>query len=80
MTPTFTILLLFGTGVILRGFYAIIAQDVTDNGEGGDGRMVGRAAVNYGYALVAIGAVIDAYAIFQWPWVTAIFTWIHGLG
>ncbi len=80
MNLTFTILLIFGAGVTSRGLYAIATKDVTDNGEGGDGRMVGSHAVRYGIALAVIGVAISSYAIFQWSWVTALVVWIHSLG
>ncbi len=80
MNPNFTILLIFGLGLTLRGLYALATQDVIDNGEGGDGRMVGSEAVRYGITLVAIGATISSYAVFQWSWITALVFWIHSLG
>ncbi len=80
MEPTYFVLLLFGVAVVLRGGYAVIAQDVVDRDGPGDGRMVSGEAIRYGLMLIAIGTTVASHAIFKWPWVTAIVAWMQSLG
>ncbi len=75
MNPIFLTLFIFGTLVLLRGVYALVAQDVTDDNE----HLTGRAAVRHGAILIVLGLAIDGYAIFQWPFVTRAVWWLHSL-
>jgi hypothetical protein len=73
MTAVHVILLVFGLATFARGIYALIVQDVREDNE----QMVGRAAIQHGAVLVVIGLGIVSYAIYQWPWVTALVEWLH---
>jgi hypothetical protein len=60
----------------LRGVYALVTQDITEDNE----PMMGRAAARYGAILVAIGLAFASHAIFEWPWITALVNWLRQTG
>jgi hypothetical protein len=70
------VLLIFGIGTCARGVYALVKQDIVDENE----RMIGRAAVRHGAILIVIGLTLASHAIFQWPWITALVSWLSQLG
>jgi hypothetical protein len=70
------VLLVFGIGTCVRGVYALVTQDIVDEGE----PMVGRAAARHGAILVVIGLVVASHAVFGWHWLTALVEWIRQLG
>ena len=69
------VLLIFGLGTFARGVYALVTEDVTDEGE----RIVGRAAAWHGAILVVIGLGLASHAIFEWRWITALVDWLRRL-
>jgi hypothetical protein len=73
MSTINVILLVFGLGILARGIYALMTQDVKEDNE----HMVGRAAIQHGVVLVVIGLGLASHAIFQWPWITALVEWLH---
>ena len=75
MTLTNIVLLLFGTAIVLRGAYGVIAQDIADEGE----RMTGHQAVRHGVVLIVLGAAIASHALFEWPWVNAAVRWMQSV-
>ena len=69
------VLFIFGLGTFARGVYALVVQDITDEGE----HMVGRPAIRHGAILVVIGLGIASHAIFEWPWINVLVSWIRQL-
>ena len=73
MSTTNVILLIFGIGTCARGVYALVTQDIIDENE----HIVGRAAARHGAILIVLGLGIASHAIYEWPWVTALVTWLR---